>query len=63
MAAGRSGQSIHMSDEIKQDGPDRGITSPDVPTHKATKPPGNGEPDTEAGRKVEETLEQAGGGH
>ena len=38
-------------------------TSPPEDTHEATTPPGNGEPDTEAGRKVEEQLEQAGGGH
>ena len=52
-----------MNDEIKQDGPSKGITSPDEPTHEATKPPGNGDHDTEAGKKVQETLEQAGGGH
>ncbi len=52
-----------MNDEIKQDGPSEGITSPGKKTHEATSPPGNGEPDTEAGRKVEEQLEQAGGGH
>ncbi len=43
--------------------PDKGITSPPDPTHEATTPPGNGDPDTEAGKKVEEQLEQAGGGH
>ena len=52
-----------MNDEIKQDGPSEGITSPPDDTHEATTPPGNGDHDTEAGRKVQEQLEQAGGGH
>jgi hypothetical protein len=52
-----------MNDEIKQDGPSEGITSPGKETHEATTPPGNGDPDTEAGKKVEEQLEKAGGGH
>jgi hypothetical protein len=38
-------------------------TSPDQPTHEATTPPGNPEPDAQAVREAEEGLEQAGGGH
>jgi hypothetical protein len=52
-----------MTDEIKQDGPAEGITSPDDPTHEATTPPGNGDTDADAARSAEEQLEQAGGGH
>ena len=42
---------------------EKGITSPDEPTHEATTPPGNPEPDTSATEQAEEKLEQAGGGH
>lgn len=49
--------------EIDQEGPEKGITSPDEPTHEATTPPGNGESDGDARRTAEEKLDQAGGGH
>lgn len=49
--------------EFEQEGPEKGITSPDVPTHEATTPPGNPEPDADAVRRAEEDLEKAGGGH
>jgi hypothetical protein len=39
------------------------ITAPDEPTHEATKPPGNPEPDQQAVREGEDKLGQAGGGH
>ncbi len=42
---------------------ERDITSPDEPTHEATTPPGNGEPDPEPSEQAEEKLDQAGGGH
>lgn len=42
---------------------DKGITSPDEPTHEATTPPGNPEADADAVEKGRENLEQAGGGH
>jgi hypothetical protein len=47
-----------MTDDEKPD-----ITAPDVPTHEATTPPGNPEPDDAAVREGEDKLEQAGGGH
>lgn len=43
--------------------PEKGITSPDEPTHEATTPPGNPEADQEQVEKGIDTLEQAGGGH
>lgn len=43
--------------------PEKGITSPDEPTHEATTPPGNGERDESAIEKGEDQIEQAGGGH
>ncbi len=43
--------------------PEKGITSPPDPTHEATTPPGNGDLDSDALQKGEETIEQAGGGH
>lgn len=46
-----------------QTGPDKGITSPDEPTHEATSPPGNPEADEDAVREAEDKLGQAGGGH
>ena len=42
---------------------DKGITSPDEPTHEATTPPGNAETDQDAVEKGQDKLEQAGGGH
>ncbi len=45
------------------DDTEKGITSPDEPTHEATTPPGNPEPDQAAVEQAEENLEQAGGGH
>jgi len=46
-----------------QESTDQGITSPVEPTHEATTPPGNPEPDTDAQRRAEEELEKPGGGH
>ena len=45
------------------DDTEKGITSPDEPTHEATTPPDNPEPDQAAVEEGEEKLEQAGGGH
>ena len=42
---------------------EKGITSPPEPTHEATTPPDNPEPDLEAVKKSEEALEQPGAGH
>jgi hypothetical protein len=42
---------------------ERDITSPEDPTHEATTPPGNGEPDEDATEEAEDKLDQAGGGH
>lgn len=52
-----------MTDEIKQDGPSEGITSPDAPPHEATTPPGNPETDADAQKTSEDELGKAGGGH
>jgi hypothetical protein len=38
-------------------------TSPRVPTHEATTPPGNPDVDEDAVEEAEEGLGQAGGGH
>ena len=43
--------------------PEKGITSPSDPTHEATTPPGNPEPDQDAVEKGQDKLDQAGGGH
>jgi hypothetical protein len=43
--------------------PERDTTSPEDPTHEATTPPGNGEPDEGATEEAEDKLDQAGGGH
>ena len=51
------------TDGVNQEGPDTGITSPDVPTHEATTPPGNGDVDQEALRRSVEELEKPGAGH
>jgi hypothetical protein len=40
-----------------------GGTTPEEPTHEATTPPGNGEPDEGAVEGAEDKLDQAGGGH
>ena len=40
-----------------------GGTSPEEPTHEATTPPGNGEPDEGAAEEAQDQLDQAGGGH
>ena len=50
-------------DEINQEGPAEGITSPEDPTHEATTPPGNPEVDEEARERAESELEKPGGGH
>ena len=41
----------------------RDVTAPPAPTHEASAPPGNPEPDERAVREAEDKLEQAGGGH
>jgi len=38
-------------------------TSPPEPTHEATTPPSNPEPDEEAVEEGKDKLEEAGGGH
>jgi hypothetical protein len=43
--------------------PREGGTTPEEPTHEATTPPGNGEPDENETREAEDKLDQAGGGH
>ena len=40
-----------------------GGTTPEEPTHEATTPPGNGEPDEGAVEQAGDKLDQAGGGH
>ena len=40
----------------------RDPTAPPAPTHEASAPPGNPEPDERAVREAEDKLEQAGGG-
>ena len=52
-----------MDNSEQQDAPDKGITSPDKPTHEATTPPGNQDADQEAVQRSEDGLEKAGGGH
>ena len=42
---------------------EKGITSPPQPTHEATTPPDNPEPDQGAVEQGREKIEQAGGGH
>jgi hypothetical protein len=42
---------------------EKGITSPPDPTHEATTPPDNPEPEQDVVEKAEEKLDQAGGGH
>lgn len=49
-------------DTIARQEPEGG-TTPKEPTHEATTPPGNAEPDEGAVREGEEKLGQAGGGH
>ncbi len=48
---------------MSEDDTEKGITSPPEPTHEATTPPDNPEPDQDALQKSEDSLEQAGGGH
>ena len=43
--------------------PEKGITSPPEPTHEATTPPGNPEPEQAEVDEAQDKLEQAGGGH
>ena len=57
------GKPIRMDENTQQDAPDKGITSPDKPTHQATTPPGNQDRDEDAIRKGEEQIDRAGGGH
>ena len=51
---------MHESEEEREV---EGGTTPEEPTHEATTPPGNGEPDEEATAEAEDRLDQAGGGH
>jgi len=46
-----------------QEDQNEGNTTPEEPTHEATTPPGNGEPEEGATEAAEEKLDQAGGGH
>jgi len=48
--------------ESQEDQNDGG-TTPEEPTHEATTPPGNGEPDEGATEEAQDKLDQAGGGH
>ena len=53
-----------MTDQTpNQEGPDNGITSPDAPTHEATTPPGENQPDPERLEDAREQLEKPGAGH
>ena len=49
-----------MEDDVKTEG---GITGPSEPTHEATTPPGNQEPDPDKLAEAVEELEKPGGGH
>jgi hypothetical protein len=50
-----------MTDETNDQ--NRGLTSPEEPTHEATTPPGENKPDPERTAEAEEQLEQPGAGH
>ena len=52
-----------MDENTQNDAPDKGITSPEQPTHEATTPPGNADRDEDAIQKGEEQIDRAGGGH
>jgi hypothetical protein len=52
-----------MTFESEDQQQDDGGTTPEEPTHEATTPPGNGEPDEGATEQAEDKLDQAGGGH
>jgi hypothetical protein len=54
---------MESTDDIRQDGPSKGVTTPRTPTHEATRPAGNGDRDEDAIRRSEEKLAEAGGGH
>ena len=56
----RVGRPTRMAEDTT---PDKGITSPSVPTHEATSPPGNQEADQADVEKGEDKLGQAGAGH
>ena len=48
---------------MSDDTPEKGITSPDDPTHEATAPPDNPPVDEQAVEEGQEKLDEAGGGH
>jgi hypothetical protein len=52
-----------MHPGMEADETTRETTTPPDPTHEATTPPGNPEPDEQAVREGEDKLDQAGGGH
>ena len=58
-APSRYADLMFESEEERQDG----ATTPEEPTHEATTPPGNGEPDEGATEEAQDKLDQAGGGH
>lgn len=47
---------MHESEEEREG------TTPEEPTHEATTPPGNGEPDEGALEEAQDKLDQAAGG-
>ena len=49
--------------ESQEENAGDGGTTPEEPTHEATTPPGNGEPDEAATEEAQDRLDQAGGGH
>jgi len=58
-----SGQADPMTENQDDVPTTGGITGPQEPTHEATTPPGNQEPEHDQVEKGEEKLGQAGGGH
>lgn len=54
---------MQNADEINQEGPAEGITSPEQDTKDATTPPGNPEVDQDKLAAAEDELGKAGGGH
>ena len=63
MTGGRFGQVIPMTENQDDVPTTGGITGPQDPTHEATTPPGNPEPDSAAVKEGADKLGQAGGGH
>jgi hypothetical protein len=50
-----------MTDENNEETTD--ITAPSEPTHEATTPPGENEPDAERVEDAKEQIDKVGGGH